>query len=76
MNAESVNRCPKCQASVPAEAPQGLCPKCLLASAAAPTEVGQAAEAAPPPTLQAVGGLVSPIGDPGVRGARRHGDGL
>ena len=32
--------CPKCGATVPAEAPQGLCPKCLLAQASFPTEAG------------------------------------
>src|SRR5215471_8143758 len=32
--------CPKCGAPIPAEAPQGLCPKCLLAQASAPTETG------------------------------------
>ena len=25
-----VNRCPKCHAELPADAPGGLCPKCLL----------------------------------------------
>ena len=33
-------RCPACSAEIPAEAPQGLCPKCLLlgvASAAEPS---------------------------------------
>ncbi len=28
------NTCPKCGAAIPAEAPQGLCPKCVLAQAA------------------------------------------
>ncbi len=43
--------CPKCQAPLPANAPQGLCPKCLLAAAAMPTEAGQAVpgSANPPP---------------------------
>ena len=42
MNTEaSINRCPKCGADVPAEAPQGLCPKCVLLGAATPTEAGQ-----------------------------------
>ena len=54
MNAESVSRCPKCQTVVPPEAPQGLCPKCLLTAAAAPTETGRPAEAPPPPTLETV----------------------
>ncbi|MCI0534943.1 MAG: serine/threonine protein kinase, partial [Verrucomicrobiales bacterium] len=40
----SANQCPKCGAAVPAEAAQGLCPKCVLAGAATPTEIGS-----PPP---------------------------
>jgi Aminotransferase class-III len=45
------NHCPKCHGPLPAIAPQGLCPKCLLAAAARPTEAGQPAHAsaAPPP---------------------------
>jgi tRNA A-37 threonylcarbamoyl transferase component Bud32 len=35
-----ISICPKCQAPIPAEAPQGLCPKCVLAGAASPTEAG------------------------------------
>ena len=50
-----VNRCPKCQGPLPASAPQGLCPKCLLAAVIAPTEAGQGALAsAPPPSLDTV----------------------
>ncbi len=52
MNTEKVpNRCPKCQAPLPADAPQGLCAKCLLAAAATPTEAGQpqSERSAPPP---------------------------
>jgi serine/threonine protein kinase len=46
---ESKN-CPRCGAPIPGEAPRGLCPKCLLARAAAPTEAGDAASpAADPP---------------------------
>ena len=45
MNTEvSPGRCPKCGTPVPAEAPQGLCPKCVLADAAAPTEIAQPPE--------------------------------
>ena len=40
-----LNICPKCGATIPAEAPQGLCPKCVLAGAAHPTEAGVAATA-------------------------------
>src|SRR3954454_15562078 len=35
-----LNACPKCGAQIPAEAPQGLCPKCVLGGAASPTESG------------------------------------
>ena len=54
MNNESVIRCPKCQAVVPPEAPQGLCPQCLLGAAATPTEAGQPADLPPPPSVEAV----------------------
>ncbi len=30
--------CPKCGSAIPADAPQGLCPRCVLAGVAAPTE--------------------------------------
>lgn len=33
---DSANACPKCGATVPPEAPQGLCPQCVFAAAAAP----------------------------------------
>src|ERR1700704_2740949 len=33
--------CPKCGGPIPAEAPQGLCPKCLLLQASMPTEAGK-----------------------------------
>ena len=36
MKTDSTNACPKCGATVPADAPQGLCPKCVLAAASAP----------------------------------------
>jgi serine/threonine protein kinase len=43
-------RCPKCGATIPTEAPQELCPKCLLLEASIPTETGQGAQgkSAPP----------------------------
>ena len=34
------NQCPKCAAPLPDDAPQGLCPKCLLLAASTPTETG------------------------------------
>lgn len=33
-------KCPDCGAAIPVNAPQGLCPKCLMAGAAAATETG------------------------------------
>src|SRR6266404_5691741 len=41
--------CPKCGEPIPAEAPQGLCPKCLLAQASIPTEAGKDALSRPAP---------------------------
>jgi serine/threonine protein kinase len=37
MNAPSSSFCPRCQAALPSNAPQGLCPRCLLAGVAEPT---------------------------------------
>ncbi len=43
--------CPKCGATIPAEAPQGLCPKCLLLEISTPTDAGQSAHSKSiPPT--------------------------
>src|SRR3974377_1851226 len=54
-NEKIANLCPKCQTPLPPDAPQGLCPKCLLAAAAAPTEAGlHSPEPPPPPPLPAV----------------------
>ena len=36
MKTQRINACPKCGAAVPPDAPQGLCPQCVLAAAAAP----------------------------------------
>src|SRR5262245_58674931 len=54
MNTEPMKTCPKCQAPVPAEAPQGLCPKCLLAAVSIATEAGQSAEPQGIPPLEKV----------------------
>jgi tRNA A-37 threonylcarbamoyl transferase component Bud32 len=55
MNTEPIaNRCPKCQAPLPANAPRGLCPKCLLAAVSTPTEAGQPADQKPPPPIETV----------------------
>jgi predicted Ser/Thr protein kinase len=51
-------RCPRCGAALTAEAPQGLCPKCLAAGLAAPTDPGTAPHGTkilqPAPALDAV----------------------
>lgn len=41
--------CPTCGAALPASAPQGLCPKCLLLQVAVPTESVMAPSQKPPP---------------------------
>src|SRR6185436_7591172 len=52
--------CPKCGAAITAEAPQGLCPKCLLAGVALGTDPGEGAGPhgtkilRPPPALDVV----------------------
>lgn len=48
------NRCPKCQAPVPPEAPQGLCPRCVLAAVSAPTESGAGSQPKSLPPLELV----------------------
>src|SRR4051812_29440199 len=48
-------QCPKCGAPIRAEAPQGLCPKCLLAQASISTDVGsQGASKPAPPKLEEI----------------------
>jgi tRNA A-37 threonylcarbamoyl transferase component Bud32 len=56
MNTEPApNRCPQCGGTVPADAPQGLCPRCVLARAATPTETGaKPGSRLTPPPLAAV----------------------
>jgi len=49
--ASEPKHCPKCQAPLPGDAPQGLCPKCLLAAASIPTEADQPAPDKTPPNL-------------------------
>src|SRR5439155_18445841 len=47
--------CPKCGGPIAAEAPQGLCPKCLLLQASIPTEAGQdASSKSTPPTREQI----------------------
>jgi serine/threonine protein kinase len=48
-------RCPKCGMPIPEEAPQGLCPKCLLMQASIPTEGGKSDSPEwQPPTQQEI----------------------
>ncbi len=42
--------CPQCGSALPARAPQGLCPKCLFAALAAPTEDGGPSAGLPLPS--------------------------
>src|ERR1700742_4265264 len=41
--------CPKCGAAIPAGSPHGLCPKCLMAAAAATNDTGNPSSVRPPP---------------------------
>ena len=54
MNSAAENRtCPGCGAAIPANAPQGICPKCLMAAAAVATDTGQTGGKRPePPSLE------------------------
>src|SRR5882672_4980998 len=45
--------CPKCGGPIPTEAPQGLCPKCLLLQASIPTETGKGEPSKSTPPTQA-----------------------
>ena len=54
MNADTIKTCPKCHVPIPPEAPQGLCPKCLLVTASTATEAGQRPDSNPPPSREAV----------------------
>ena len=45
------NCCPRCQTPLPPDAPQGLCPKCLFATVAKPTEAGQPTGRPAPPSI-------------------------
>ena len=48
MNSASSSQCPKCRAEIPAGAPQGVCPRCLMAQAMQPTVVASDPPVAPP----------------------------
>lgn len=55
MNTESsFVKCPQCGSTVPPDAPQGLCPRCVLAGAAIGTEPGIAAARMVEPKLETV----------------------
>jgi len=52
---ETTRVCPKCGTPVPAEAPHGLCPKCVLEAAATATETGRPeGKRAEPPSPESV----------------------
>jgi serine/threonine protein kinase len=52
---ESPIACPKCGAGISADAPQGLCPKCLLQQASFPTAATSGARLRPdPPAIEAL----------------------
>src|SRR5881628_38762 len=54
-NTINLKHCPRCGAPIPAAAPQGLCPKCVLLGAAVATEAGLPATAtAEIPSLERV----------------------
>src|ERR1019366_2594915 len=54
MHSAAENRtCPSCGAAIPANAPEGICPKCLMAAAALATETGATGGKRPePPSLE------------------------
>src|ERR1035437_4827008 len=54
MHSAAENRiCPSCGAAIPANAPEGICPKCLMAAAALGTETGPTGGRRPePPSLE------------------------
>ena len=57
MNMDTLRFCPQCQQPLPNNAPEGLCPQCLLRAAAAPPSEPQVV------TTSGGGGVVD-IGDP------------
>ena len=50
----TLKQCPKCGAAVPSEAPQGLCPRCVLAEVAGHQPQSQAVHTADVPSLERV----------------------
>jgi serine/threonine protein kinase len=55
-NDSELKSCPKCGTPIPLEAPQGLCPKCLLAQASLATDIGKGASRSVPPSLESLAG--------------------
>jgi serine/threonine protein kinase len=61
-SASELKHCPKCDSPIPAEAPQGLCPQCLLLQASLPTEAGAGSpQKSPAPTLEELAGAFSQL---------------
>ncbi len=55
MNSEpSVPKCPQCGAAIPADAPQGLCPRCVLLGAATVADAGRPMPRTEPPSPDAL----------------------
>ncbi len=55
MNDQPSQRCcPRCSSPVPADAPAGLCPRCLLTGAATPSDAGTGPRTPSPPRLEEI----------------------
>ena len=53
MNTEVIPpKCPQCGSAIPADAPQGLCPRCVLLGAATPTDSGRPPTRTEPPAVE------------------------
>lgn len=50
----SIPNCPQCGAAIPADAPQGLCPRCVLLGAATVTDAGRPVPRSEPPLPDAL----------------------
>ena len=46
--------CPQCGSAIPADAPQGLCPKCILSGADTPTDFYPVGDKPVPPSIELV----------------------
>ena len=66
--------CSKCGGPIPAEAPEGLCPKCLLLGVSMPTEAGKRrADQGDPTHARGIGGGLSEPGNSRIHRPGRHG---